>query len=75
MKLIKPEGQVKLQKQLRVFYYRQEPFQIVYHTWVDNENGDEFTTLQLDAINLEQVYYQYRIKYGISFADWIKMMS
>ncbi len=74
MKLIKPKGDVRLKKQLQSFDFRKEPFQIVYHTWVDNENGEEFTTRELDELNQAQVHNQYRSKYGIPFVDEIKMI-
>ncbi len=74
MKLVKPKGDVRLNKQLQSFDFRKEPFQIVYHTWVDNENGEEFTTRELDELNQAQVHNQYRSKYGIPFVDEIKMI-
>lgn len=74
MKPLQPKGDVRLKKQLQSFDFRKESFQIVYHTWVDNENGEEFTTQELDELNQAQVHNQYRSKYGIPFVDEIKMI-
>lgn len=74
MKLFTPNGNVSLKKQLQAFDFRKEPFHIVYHTWVDNENGEEFTTRELDELNQAQLHNQYRSKYGIPFIDEIKVI-
>jgi transcriptional regulator with XRE-family HTH domain/uncharacterized phage-associated protein len=74
MNLLKPKGNVKLNKQVRSFDFRKEPFQIIYHTWIDQDNGEEFTTQELDELNQAQVHNQYRSKYGIPFVDEIKMI-
>src|SRR5262249_53809955 len=47
---------------------------IIYHTWIDNETGEQFTTLALDELNQAQLHNQYRSKYGIPFIDEIKMI-
>ncbi len=73
MKIKKPEGKVTLNKKPISFEFRQEPFQIMYHTWVDHETGEEFTTSELDELNQAQVYNQYRSKHSIPFIDEIKI--
>jgi uncharacterized phage-associated protein/transcriptional regulator with XRE-family HTH domain len=74
MKIITPKGNVSLKKEVRSFDFRKEAFHIVYHTWIDNDNGEEFTTQELDELNLAQVHNQYRSKYGIPFVDEIKLV-
>ncbi|MBI3137737.1 MAG: DUF4065 domain-containing protein [Sphingobacteriales bacterium] len=74
MNLTKPQGNISLKKQPATFDFRKEPFHIIYHTWIDNDNGEEFTTQELDELNQAQVHNQYRSKYGIPFIDEIKMV-
>ncbi len=74
MKINKPRGNVSLKKGLKSFDFRKESFEIVYHIWVDNESGEEFTTIELDELNQVQVHNQYRSKYGIPFVDEIKLI-
>jgi transcriptional regulator with XRE-family HTH domain/uncharacterized phage-associated protein len=68
-----PQGNIRLKKELSSFDFRKEPFTILYHCWLDEDNGEQFTTLQLDELNLAQVHNQYRSKYGIPFVDEIKI--
>ncbi len=74
MNLSKPEGNISLKRRPATFEFRKEPFHIIYHTWTDNENGEEFTTLVLDELNQAQLHNQYRSKYGIPFVDEVKMI-
>jgi len=74
MNYLQPEGNISLRKRPATFEFRKEPFEIIDHTWVDNENGEEFTTLVLDELNQAQLHNQYRSKYGIPFIDEIKMI-
>jgi uncharacterized phage-associated protein/transcriptional regulator with XRE-family HTH domain len=74
MNLSKPKGNVSLSRRPATFEFRKEPFTIVYHTWIDNETREEFTTLVLDELNQAQIYNQYRSKYGIPFIDEVKMI-
>ncbi|HET6254964.1 MAG TPA: type II toxin-antitoxin system antitoxin SocA domain-containing protein [Puia sp.] len=70
----KPQGNISLKRRPDTFEFRREPFHIIYHTWVDNESDEEFTTLELDDLNQAQVHNQYRSKYGIPFIDEVKMI-
>jgi len=74
MNLSQPEGNISLNRRPATFEFRKESFHIIYHTWTDNENGEEFTTLVLDELNQAQIHNQYRSKYGIPFIDEIKMI-
>jgi transcriptional regulator with XRE-family HTH domain len=64
-----------LQKKLYQLEFRKENFQIVYHNLLDNKTGEEFTTEELDDLNMAQVHNQYRSKYGIPFIDEIKAIK
>lgn len=71
MKRKKPQGNVILQQKTSTLEFRKESFVICYHSWKDEETGEEFTTTELDELNLTQVHNQYRSKYGIPFVDEI----
>jgi len=68
----KTEGNLKLKRQSKSLEFRKELFDIIYHIWIDEDDNEEFTTLELDELNLAQVHNQYRSKYGIPFVDEIK---
>lgn len=65
-------GEVELRKENRTMDYRKEPFEVLYHYYVCKETGEQFTDDELDEVNTNQVYNQYRAKYGIPFPDEIK---
>lgn len=64
MKLVKEPG-VKLN-------FRKEEFEITYHYYLCEDSGEQYTTDELDRINLAQVHNTYREKYGVPFPDEIK---
>ncbi|HWK04367.1 MAG TPA: type II toxin-antitoxin system antitoxin SocA domain-containing protein [Puia sp.] len=68
----KPQGNIKLKRQIKSFEFRKESFDIFYHNWVDQDDDEEFTTTELDELNLAQVHNQYRNKYCIPFVDEIR---
>ncbi len=60
--------EVKIRKETLPF--RKEEFEVMYHYYEDM--GRQFTTDELDEINLKQVHNQYREKYNLPFPDEIK---
>jgi len=50
--------------------FRKDTFSVLYHYCEDMEQ--QFTTDELDEINLKQVYNQYREKYNLPFAEEIR---
>jgi len=64
-------GEVTLQKEHRTLSYRKEEFEVLYHFYVCNDSGEQFTDEELDAININQVHNKYRTKYGIPFPEEI----
>ncbi len=60
---------LKRKKGIKTF--RKEKFEITEHYYQCVETGEEFTTDEIDQINLNQVYNQYRDKYGLPFPDQI----
>jgi hypothetical protein len=48
------------------FKFRKEEYRICYHYFECTKTLEVFTTIELDEININQVYNQFREKYGIS---------
>lgn len=65
-------GKAVLQKEARVLEYRKESFTVVYNFYVCEDSHEQFTTTQLDILNLNQIHNKYRAKYGIPFTDEIR---
>ncbi len=65
-------GEATLQQELRTMDFRKEQFKVLFQYYVCNDSGEQFTDEQLDEVNTNQVYNQYRAKYGIPFPDEIK---
>jgi len=65
-------GEAMLQKEMRTMDFRKETFQIQFQYYLCKDTGEQFTDDELDEVNTNQVYNQYRAKYGIPFPDEIK---
>jgi transcriptional regulator with XRE-family HTH domain len=65
-------GKANLLKKLNVLTFRKNEFEITEHFYVCENTNEEFTTSELDEININQVYNQYRDKFGLPFPDQIK---
>lgn len=65
-------GEVKLCQEQRELVFRKEKFLYVAQFYVCVDTQEQFTTTELDEINISQVYNQYRTKYGIPFPDEIR---
>ncbi|HTI08359.1 MAG TPA: type II toxin-antitoxin system antitoxin SocA domain-containing protein [Puia sp.] len=65
-------GEATLHQELRTMEFRKEAFTITYHYYKCKDTGEQFTNDELDEVDLNQVYNQYREKYGIPFPDEIK---
>ncbi len=59
-----------VQTRSEVLSFRKEEFEIVYHYYEDE--GHEFTTDEVDSINLKQLYNFYREKHNLPFPETIK---
>lgn len=64
-------GEVRLMQEPREMIFRKEKFSYVAHYYVCADIQEQFTTTELDELNINQVYNQYRVKYGIPFPDEI----
>jgi DNA-binding transcriptional regulator YiaG/uncharacterized phage-associated protein len=65
-------GKVKLLTEEKPLEFRKDRFTInqLYYKCLDT--GEEFTTDEIDQVNLNQLYNQYRVKYGLPFPEEIK---
>lgn len=60
----------RLFSEIRRITFRKEEYEYL-HTGIIDENGEMWTTTELDEANINQVYNQYREKHGIPFPDEI----
>jgi transcriptional regulator with XRE-family HTH domain len=65
-------GEVTLKKEMRTMDFRKESFNVLFQYYLCKDTGEQFTDDTLDEVNINQVYNQYRVKYGIPFPDEIK---
>jgi putative zinc finger/helix-turn-helix YgiT family protein len=63
--------EMKLTKEKKSMNFRKETFEIVFHYYICEDSGEQFTTTHLDEVNMNQVFNQYRDKFNIPFPDEI----
>lgn len=59
-------------RETRTFTFRKDEFTIMYHFLREPDGSDQYTTTELDEVNINQLYNQYRDKYNLPFPDEIK---
>lgn len=62
---------MSLTKERRLVEFRKEKLEIVFHYYLCEESGEQFTTTKLDEVNLNQVHHKYREKFNIPFPEEI----
>lgn len=67
-------GDAFLRQESSELIFRKEKFRYVRLFYECADTGEQFTTTDIDEVNLSQVYNQYRVKYGIPFPDEIKQV-
>jgi len=60
-----------LLKENRSINFRKETFEVVFHYYKCEDSREQFTTDELDEVNMNQVYNQYRDLFNIPFPDEI----
>ena len=65
-------GDVELVTELRKATFRKEEFEYTHLCYKCVDTNEMFTTTEMDTVNTAQVFNQYRLKYGIPFADELK---
>ena len=63
--------EMSLQKSESTVVFRKEEFKYFHLSYHCEDSGESFTTTELDELNLNQVYNQYRDKHNILFPDEI----
>lgn len=61
-----------LKRERRLIPFRKEEFEVVFQYYLCEKTKEQFTTTELDEVNINQAYNQYRVKYSIPFPDEIK---
>jgi uncharacterized phage-associated protein/DNA-binding transcriptional regulator YiaG len=59
-------------KKKETYTFRKEEFEIVSHYFIDEEDNYEYTTTEIDELNVQQLYNKYRAKHKLPFVDDIK---
>lgn len=63
--------EMKLIRKTITLPFRKDVFEVIYHHYLCEDSGEQFTDDELDHINQTQVHNQYREKYGIPFPEEI----
>lgn len=63
--------EMKLTKENRSMEFRKETFEVVFHYYRCEDSGEQFTDTELDELNMNQLYNQYRALFNIPFPDEI----
>ena len=63
---------MSIQKEERTIEFRKESFPVIFHYYLCKDSGEQFTSTELDDVNMNQVYNQYRDKYNLPFPEEIK---
>jgi len=63
--------EMTLAKEKRPLEFRKDTFDVIFHYYKCEDSRENFTTTELDELNIDQVYNQYRAKYNIPFPDEI----
>lgn len=64
--------EMTLLKEERLMMFRKEEFPIVYHFYLCEDSGEQFTSAELDEINLLQLYNQFRDKHNLPFPEEVR---
>lgn len=66
--------EMTLQKEKRTLIFRKVEFEVLYHYYLCSDSKEQFTTTEIDEVNMNQVYNQYREKHHLPFPDDIKAL-
>ncbi|MEQ9299562.1 MAG: DUF4065 domain-containing protein [Cyclobacteriaceae bacterium] len=59
----------------RTVPFRKEQFQIPYQFYLCKDSGEQFTTTQLDELNMQMVYNQFRARHHIPLPEEVKSIK
>lgn len=63
--------EMTLQRERREISFRKEEFSVIYQYYLCEDTGDQFTTTELEEVNLLQVYNKYREKHHLPYPEEI----
>lgn len=63
-----------LQKEERALTFRKETFPVVYHYYLCKDSGEQFTSTELDELNIQQLHNQYRGRHKLPFPEDIRQI-
>lgn len=64
--------EMSIQREERAIEFRKEKFEVSFHYYLCEDSQEQFTSTELDDVNMNQVYNQYRDKYNLPFPEEIK---
>lgn len=64
--------EMTLKQERRLMEFRKETVEIVFHYYLCEDSGEQFTTTALDEVNMNQVYNKYRERFNIPFPEQIR---
>ena len=67
-------GEMTLKREKRVMLFRKKEYTIHFHYYLCSESGEQFTSTELDEMNLVQVYNQYRDEHNLPFPEEIRAL-
>ncbi|MFZ4526617.1 MAG: type II TA system antitoxin MqsA family protein [Chlorobium sp.] len=65
-------GEMILKLEKRVMLFRKKEYTVHYHFYLCTESGEQFTSSELDDMNLVQVHNQYRDEHNLPFPEEIQ---
>jgi transcriptional regulator with XRE-family HTH domain/uncharacterized phage-associated protein len=65
-------AEMTLQREQRTMAFRKKEYPVHYHFYCCPDSNEQFTTTDLDELNLMQVYNQYRAEFNLPFPEEIQ---
>lgn len=63
--------EMSIQKEWRTMNFRKDEFKVLFHSYRDDETGEQFEDDAFSELNYNQLVNQYRAKYSIPFPEQI----
>jgi len=64
--------EMSLKSESRSLDFRKESFNVNYHYFLCEDSNEQFTTTEIDELNMIQLYNQYRENHNLPFPDEVK---
>lgn len=65
-------NEMTLEKEKRVIVFRKEEFTTIYHYFKCKDSDEQFTTTEIEEINMLQIYNKYRERHKLPYPEQIK---